>query len=103
MLISWLIICISQGLRPQRFLPRSNLQREKTTMGDNNDEIDRDDVAVAQPVAADKNELIMQLMQQIAEMRVEMQRMQDGSNPVSSFNPPRDGRPPLHFPPPSKE
>ena len=45
----------------------------------------------------------MQLMQQIAEMRVEMQRMQDGSNPVSSFNPPRDGRPPLHFPPPSKE
>ena len=72
-------------------------------MGDNNDEIDMNDVVVAQPAAADKNELIMQLMQQIAEMRVEMQRMQDGSNPVSSFNPPRDGRPPLHFPPPSKE
>ena len=72
-------------------------------MGDNNDEIDRDDVAVAQPVAADKNELIMQLMQQIAEMRVEIQRMRDGSNLVSSFNPPRDGRPPLHFPPSSTE
>ena len=64
-------------------------------MGDNNDEIDRDDVAVAQPVTADKNELIMQLMQQIAEIRVEMQRMRDGSNPISSFNLPRDGRPPL--------
>ena len=64
-------------------------------MEDNNDEVDMNDVAVAQPVAADKNESIMQLMQQIAEMRVEIQRMRDGSNPVSSFNPPRDGRPPL--------
>ena len=66
-------------------------------MGDNDEEIDVNDVVMAQPAAADKNELIMQLMQQIAEMRVEMQSMQDGSNPVSSFNPPRDGRPPLHF------
>ena len=72
-------------------------------MGDNNDEIDMNDVVVAQPAATDKNELIMQLMQQIAEIRVEMQRMQDGSNPVSSFNPPRDGRPPFHFPPSSTE
>ena len=72
-------------------------------MGDNNDEIDMNDVVVAQSAAADKNELIMQLMQQIAKMRVEMQRMQDGSNPVSSFNPPRDGRPPLHFPPSNAE
>ncbi|XP_010312908.2 uncharacterized protein [Solanum lycopersicum] len=72
-------------------------------MGDNNEEINMNDVVVAQPAAADKNELIMQLMQQIAEMRVEMQRMQDGSNPVSSFNPPRDGRPPLHFPPSNAE
>ena len=60
-------------------------------MGDNNDEIDMNDVVVAQSAAADKNEVIMQLMQQIAKMRVEMQRMQDGSNPFSSFNPPRDG------------
>ena len=44
-------------------------------MGDNNDEIDMNDVFVAQLAAADKNELIMLLMQQIAEMRVEMQRM----------------------------
>ena len=68
-------------------------------MGDNNDEIDTNDVVMAQPAAADKNELIMQLMQQIAEM----QRMRDLSNPISSFNPFRDGRPPLHFPPPSTE
>ena len=45
-------------------------------MGDNNDEIDMNDVVVAQPASADKNELIMQLMQQIAKMRVEMQRIQ---------------------------
>ena len=32
-----------------------------------------------------------------------MQRMQDLSNPISFFNPPRDDRPPLHFPPPSTE
>ena len=32
-----------------------------------------------------------------------MQRMQDLYNPISSFNPPRDGRPPLHFPPSSTE
>ena len=38
-------------------------------MGDNNDEIDMNDVAVAQPAAADKNKMIMQLMQQIAEIR----------------------------------
>ena len=79
MLVSWFII---RGLRPQRFLPRSNLQKEKTTMGDNNDEIDMNDVVVDQPAAADKNELVMQLMQQIAEMRVEMQRMRDSPNPV---------------------
>ena len=72
-------------------------------MGDNNEEVSLTDFVVAQSPAADQNELIMQLMQQIAEMRVEMQRMQDLSNRVSSFNPPRDGRPPLHLPPPSAE
>ena len=51
-------------------------------MRDNNDEIDMNDVVVDQPAAADKNELVMQLMQQIAEMRVEMQRMRDSPNPV---------------------
>ncbi|KAK4715537.1 hypothetical protein R3W88_013875 [Solanum pinnatisectum] len=59
------------------------------------------DVVVAQPVVADQNELIVQLMQQIAEMRVEMQRRQDLPNPA--FIAPADGRPSLHFPPPSAE
>ena len=32
-------------------------------MGDNDDEIEMNDIVVAQPAAADKNKLIMQLMQ----------------------------------------
>jgi len=67
-------------------------------MGDNNDEISLTDVVVAPHAATDQNELIMQLMQQITEMRVEMQRMQDLPNPVFTFNTPGDGRPPLYFP-----
>ena len=51
-------------------------------MGNDNDEVDMNDIVMAQPTAADKNELIMRLMQQIAEMRVEMQRMRDSPNPV---------------------
>ena len=43
-------------------------------MGDNNEEISLSDVVVAQLTIADQNELIMQLMQQIAKLRVEMQR-----------------------------
>ena len=40
-------------------------------MGDINEEVSLTDVVVAQPTVAEQNELIMQ---QIAEMRVEMQR-----------------------------
>uniref|UniRef100_M1DKG4 Uncharacterized protein n=1 Tax=Solanum tuberosum TaxID=4113 RepID=M1DKG4_SOLTU len=72
-------------------------------MGDNNEEIGLIDVVVAQPVIADQNELIMQLMQQITEMRVEMQRRQDLPNPIFYFNAPADERPPLHFPPSNAE
>ncbi|KAL3364209.1 hypothetical protein AABB24_013125 [Solanum stoloniferum] len=72
-------------------------------MGDNNDEISLTDVVVAQPAATDQNELIMQLMQQITEMRVEMQRMQDLPNPVFAFNTPGDGRPSFYFPPSNAE
>ena len=43
-------------------------------MGDSNEEVILTDVVVAQPTIADQNELLLQLMQQIAEMRVEMQR-----------------------------
>ncbi|KAK4715812.1 hypothetical protein R3W88_014150 [Solanum pinnatisectum] len=70
-------------------------------MGDNIEDTGLTDVVVAQPVVADQNELIVQLMQQIAEMWVEMQRRQDLPN--SAFTAPADGRPPFHFPPPNVE
>ena len=44
-------------------------------MGDSNEEVSLTNVVVAQPTIADQNELILQLMQQIAEIRVEMQRI----------------------------
>ncbi|XP_069148216.1 uncharacterized protein [Solanum lycopersicum] len=63
-------------------------------MGDNNDEVSLTDIVVAQPTVAEQNELIAQLMQQIAEMRVEMQRRQD--TPPSGFGPNFiDARPPI--------
>ena len=46
-------------------------------MGDNNEEISLINVVVAQLAIADQNELIMQLMQQIVEMKVEIQWRQD--------------------------
>ena len=45
-------------------------------MGVCNEEVSLTNVVVDQPTVADQNELILQLMQQIAEMRVEMQRRQ---------------------------
>ncbi|XP_069149116.1 uncharacterized protein [Solanum lycopersicum] len=66
-------------------------------MGDNNEQISLTDVVVAQPTAAEQNELIAQLMQQIADMRVEMQRRQDTSPP--GFGPNfLDARPHTYFP-----
>ena len=41
-------------------------------MGVCNEEVSLTDVVAAQPTVEDQNELILQLMQQIAEMRVEM-------------------------------
>lgn len=64
------------------------------------DEIDITDVVVAQPATVDQIELFMQFMQHIAEMRVEMERIQDLSSLIFSFNP---GIPPLQFPPPCVE
>ena len=43
-------------------------------MGDNNEEVSLTYVVVAKPTVAVQNEMIMLLMQQIAEMKVEMQR-----------------------------
>ncbi|KAK4731556.1 hypothetical protein R3W88_024544 [Solanum pinnatisectum] len=72
-------------------------------MGDNVGDTSLTDVVVAQHIITDQNELKVQLMQQITEMRVEMQRRQDLPNPSFTFNAPADGRPPLHFPPSSAE
>ncbi|KAK4729964.1 hypothetical protein R3W88_022952 [Solanum pinnatisectum] len=86
---------------PTDSFPGQSSRKGKSTMGDNVEDTGLTDVVVAQPVVADQNELIVQLMQQITEMRVEMQRRQDLPNPA--FTAPADGRPPLHFPPSSAE
>nr|XP_025888955.1 uncharacterized protein LOC112942271 [Solanum lycopersicum] len=66
-------------------------------MGDNNEEVSRTDIVVAQPTVVEQNELISQLMQQIADIRVEMQRRQD--TPPPGFGPNFiDARPPMYFP-----
>ena len=66
-------------------------------MGDSNEEVILIDVVVSRPTTADQNELILQLMQQITEMRVEMQRRQDLPPPRFVANA-ADGRPPICFP-----
>ncbi|KAK4707097.1 hypothetical protein R3W88_033346 [Solanum pinnatisectum] len=83
---------------PTDSFPSQSSRKGKSTMGDNVEDTSLTDVVVAQPVIADQNELIMQLMQQLAEMRVEMQRRQDLPNSAFAFNAPADRRPPLHFP-----
>uniref|UniRef100_M1DCN6 Integrase core domain containing protein n=1 Tax=Solanum tuberosum TaxID=4113 RepID=M1DCN6_SOLTU len=88
---------------PTDSFPNQSSQKGKSTMGNNVEDIGLTDVVVAQPIIVDQNELIMQLMQQITEMRVEMQRRQDLPNPAFAFNSLADGRPPLHFPPSSAE
>uniref|UniRef100_M1CYW6 Uncharacterized protein n=1 Tax=Solanum tuberosum TaxID=4113 RepID=M1CYW6_SOLTU len=57
---------------PTDSFPNQSSQRGKAAMSDNNEEPSLTDVVVAQPALADQNELILQLMQQISEMRVEM-------------------------------
>ena len=66
-------------------------------MGDNNEEISLSDIVVGQLIIANQNKLIVQLMQQIAEMRVEMQRRQDDP-PGCTANAATDGRTPFYFP-----
>ena len=66
-------------------------------MGDNNEEVSLTDFVVSQPTVAEQNELIMQLMQEIAKMRVEMQRRQDRP-PLGFSSNAVDGRTPIYFP-----
>jgi len=65
-------------------------------MGDNNEKMSHTDVVVAQPTVVEQNELIMQLMHYIAEMRVEMQRRQDLLPPGFATNA-ADWKPPIYF------
>lgn len=67
-------------------------------MGDKNEEISLTNVVVDQPTIPNQNELIMQLMQQIAEVSVEMQMRHDLFNLGFTVNSSIDGRPPLSFP-----
>ena len=55
-------------------------------MKDSNEEVSLTKVVVAQPTIADQNELILQLMHQIAEMRVEMQRIHNLPPPGLAAN-----------------
>ncbi|TMW80781.1 hypothetical protein EJD97_015181 [Solanum chilense] len=71
---------------PADSFPRQSSDRGKAVMGDNNEEVSLTEVVVAQPTVAEQNELNMQLMQQVAKMRVEMQRRQDVPPPGFSPN-----------------
>ena len=77
--------------------PRKDSNKRKEVIRDNNEQVSLTGVVVDQPTIADQNELIMQLMQQIAEIRVEMQRRQDLPPPGFTTNA-INGRPPLYFP-----
>uniref|UniRef100_M1DN57 Uncharacterized protein n=1 Tax=Solanum tuberosum TaxID=4113 RepID=M1DN57_SOLTU len=57
---------------PTDSFPSQSSQKGKAAMGDNNEKTSLTDIVMAHPALAHQNELILQLMQQIAEMRVEM-------------------------------
>ncbi len=57
---------------PTDYFSRQSSRKGKITIGDNNEEIRLTDVVVTQPAISYQNKLIMQQMQQNAEMRVEM-------------------------------
>ena len=82
---------------PTDSFPIRTSDKGKTVMGDNNDEVNLTDVVVAQHTVAEQNKLIMQIMQQVTEIRVEMLQRQD--TPPPGFGPNiDDGRPPIYFP-----
>ncbi|XP_055814653.1 uncharacterized protein LOC129884368 [Solanum dulcamara] len=72
-------------------------------MTGNNDNASLTDIIVTDPVIAEQNELIAQLVQQIAEMRVEIRKNRELSNLAIAANTPvqGEGRPPFHFPSPN--
>ncbi|TMW83237.1 hypothetical protein EJD97_002420 [Solanum chilense] len=91
------LICVDQKLAdhpyftrskgPTDFFPSQSSDKGKAVMGDVNEDVSLIDVVVAQRTIADQNEFILQLMmQQIAEMRVEMQRRHDLPPPGFAAN-----------------
>lgn len=72
-------------------------------MVENSEDMGLIEITVVDPAIAEQNKLITQLMQQVAEMRVNMQRARDLTNLVITANlpSPNGKRPPLHFPPPN--
>ncbi|XP_069146122.1 uncharacterized protein [Solanum lycopersicum] len=69
-------------------------------MGDNNEQVSLTDVVVAQPTVAEQNELIAQLMEQIADMRQNYQTAQNVPSP--SIAPPLPKRTTFQVPVPAK-
>jgi len=67
-------------------------------MTQNSENIGLTEVAIVLPPTVEQNELIAQLMQHIAELRVELQKKQDLSISIVDINNPSDGRLPLYFP-----
>uniref|UniRef100_M1DFK5 Uncharacterized protein n=1 Tax=Solanum tuberosum TaxID=4113 RepID=M1DFK5_SOLTU len=73
---------------PKDSFPDQNSRKEKSAMGDNNDDNGLTEVVIAQLFIVEQNELIMELMQQIAYLKAEVQKKQDLPNPFFSVNPP---------------
>ena len=63
----------------------------------NNENTSLTEVAIVQLPAIEQNELIAQLMRQIVELRVELQKKQDFLIPTVNVNTLGDRRLPLHF------
>lgn len=70
-------------------------------MADNSDDVGFTEVVVAQTFVVDQNQLILYLMQHIADLNAKMQKKQDLPNLIFLVNPLGEGRPTLNFPPQS--
>jgi len=88
---------LTRSKGPADFFPRQSSDERKTVMGNSNEEVSLTDVVMAQPTIENQNELILQLMKQIAEIRVEMQKRQDLPQTGFAANV-AEGRPPIYFP-----
>ena len=67
-------------------------------MAENSEDVGLTEVAIIDPIIAEQNEVIAQLVQQIAELKVEMQKNRDLSNLAITANTPSDGVYAFSFP-----